>query len=214
MVIKLVRHGESEANTGEVHTSSVGDAYVKLTDKGIEQAIEAGRKIGHDFLTNALIYKSPYLRTRQTFDYILQGADIPENSLKVYEDPRLREMEFGYDKEEAPLDLRKRHGWFYFRHSGGESAADCFDRVSTFLESMMRQLQRRPSEKVLIVTHGVIVRCFVMRFLYLSVEEYESLYNPDNCDVITIAPKETLTSPLFTTAKWGIEGLKVRDNNE
>ena len=210
MIIKLVRHGESEANVGEVHASAVGDAYIKLTKKGQRQAFEAGEMLGSDFIKDALIYKSPYLRTRQTFEHMLKGAQIPEEGSQTYEDPRLREMEFGYNETDVPLEMRERHGWFYFRHPGGESAADCFDRVSTFLESMMRQLQRRPSDKVLIVTHGVIVRCFIMRFLYLSVEQYESLFNPNNCDIITLAHKEKLQNPIFTSKNWGVEGIRVR----
>lgn len=35
-------------------------------------------------------------------------------------------------------ELLKIHGWFYYRFRGGESPADCYDRASSFLESMMR----------------------------------------------------------------------------
>ena len=211
MYIKLLRHGESKANKGEVHASQMGDVYIELTDKGESQAVRAGLKLSSDYLEDSLIYCSPYKRTRQTLQGVLKGAAIEDQGLKVYEDPRLREMEFGYNEEDAPLDIRSKHGWFYFRHPGGESAADCYDRVSTFLESMMRQLERRPSEKVLIVTHGLIIRSFVMRFLHMSVEEYESLKNPGNCDIITLGKVADLSNPQFISGKWGVEGLTVRE---
>lgn len=210
MYIKLIRHGESQFNTGEVHTSQIGDAYIELTDKGKEQAISAGQQLGKEFLDQGLVYCSPYKRTRQTLAGLLEGAQADPEKIKVYEDPRLREIEFGYNEEDAPKSHRRKHGWFYFRHPGGESAADCYDRTSTFLESMMRQLQRKPAEKVLVVTHGLIIRCFIMRFLHLTVEEYESLFNPNNCDVITIAHKELLEKPKFTSGRWGVEGIHAR----
>ena len=31
---------------------------------------------------------------------------------------------------EAQTELRRTHGWFYYRFHGGESPADCFDRTS------------------------------------------------------------------------------------
>ena len=210
MQIKLLRHGESKANTGEVHASQMGDAYIDLTSLGETQALGAGDILGADYLSNSLIYCSPYQRTRQTLQGVFKGAKVDDQGFKVYEDPRLREMEFGYNEKDAPLKIRARHGWFYFRHPGGESAADCYDRVSTFLESMMRQLERRPTKNILVVTHGAIIRCFVMRFLHLSVEEYESLINPGNCDIITIGKKEDLADPIFISGKWAVTGLKVR----
>jgi broad specificity phosphatase PhoE len=65
------------------------------------------------------------------------------HGLTYYEDPRLREVEFGYDEVEGQHERRKKHGWFYYRFYGGESPADCFDRTSSFLESMMRQVTRK-----------------------------------------------------------------------
>jgi broad specificity phosphatase PhoE len=123
----------------------------------------------------------------------------------------LREVEHGYDDVAAQEELRKRHGWFYYRFKGGESPADCYDRTSNFLESMMRQAERKSATKVLIVTHGLLIRCFVMRFLHLSVEEFDSLANPSNCDLITLTDKTRLENPLFTSGWWGVTGLRVRE---
>ena len=78
----------------------------------------------------------------------------------------------------------------------------------------MRQVERKASEKVLIVTHGLTIRCFVMRWLHLTVEQYEELANPGNCDIITLALKETLTDPLFTMGRWGVTGLGRRPPGE
>lgn len=64
----------------------------------------------------------------------------------------------------------------------------------------------------LIVTHGLTIRCFVMRFLHLSVEQFDSLANPHNGEVITLADRDSLDRPMFTSGRWGVEGLRLRDD--
>ena len=59
---------------------------------------------------------------------------------------------------------------------------------------------------MLIVTHGLTIRCFVMRFLHLRVEDFDELANPSNCAVVTIADRDSLTDPLFTSGRWGVTG--------
>ena len=211
LTIKLVRHGESDANIGKVSSLDVGDHAIPLSDRGKTQAREAGRAIGVGFLDQALIYASPYRRTRETLANILEGAGAPKDALpRVYEDPRLREVEHGYEEVAAQEELRKVHGWFYYRFRGGESPADCYDRTSNFLESMMRQAERKNADRVLIVTHGLTIRCFVMRFLHLSVEEFDALANPQNCAIVTIAERTKLASVQFSSGSWGVEGLAMR----
>lgn len=210
LVIKLVRHGESEANIQKVTHLEVGDHAINLSPRGWEQARAAGAIIGAEFLRDALIYVSPYQRTRQTLAGIVEGSGLPQ-APHAYEDPRLREVEHGYMAVEAQMELRRRHGWFYYRFEGGESPADCFDRTSSFLESLMRQVQRKGAERVLIVTHGLTIRCFVMRFLHLTVEQFDTLAGPDNCAVITLAPREELSDPRFSAGRWGVSGLALRD---
>lgn len=211
MIIKLVRHGESQANVGAVQVEKSGDPAVELTENGKGQALAAGATIGAEFIQGALTFCSPYTRTRMTLDGILAGAGQTRQTIRVFEDPRLREVDPGYVPRHEQEELRKTHGWFYYRFSGGESPADCYDRTSGFLESMMRQVNRKDSSRVLIVTHGLTIRCFVMRFLHLTVENFDSMSNPHNCDVITLAPKEMLAAPQFTSGRWGVEGLRIRE---
>ena len=211
LTIKLVRHGESEANIGRVLTHEYGDHAIPLSERGWEQAREVGRKLGSDFIDGALVYSSPYLRTRQTLSGIYAGCGVAaEHRRGLYEDPRLREVEHGYEPAEEQEELRRKHGWFYYRFRGGESPADCYDRTSSFLESMMRQIERKQASRILIVTHGLTIRCFVMRFLHLTVEEFDSLANPVNCDVVTLADRSELSDPQFVSGRWGVTGLRLR----
>src|SRR5688572_26886645 len=101
LIIKLVRHGESEANTGKVSSIEVGDYSIPLSDLGRRQAREAGLRIGADFLKQALVYTSPYRRARETRDAILDAVGLKgggdDGPVRTYEDPRLREVEHGYE---------------------------------------------------------------------------------------------------------------------
>lgn len=195
---------------GEVRGLDVGEHRIALTERGREQAVCSGRDIGVSFLKNALIYTSPFRRARETLNGLLDGAGNYASNARVYEDPRLREVEHGYADVPAQEALRERHGWFYYRFHGGESPADCYDRTSAFLESMMRQVRRKNAKRVLVVTHGLTIRCFVMRFLHLTVEEFDPIANPRNCDVITLAHRDDLIRPLFVSGVWGVSGLTLR----
>jgi broad specificity phosphatase PhoE len=210
LTIKLVRHGESEANIGKVSSLDIGDHAIALSDRGRAQAREAGVRIGRAFIDGALLYRSPYRRTRETLEGILEGSGASGDELRIYEDPRLREVEHGYDEVAAQEELRKLHGWFYYRFRGGESPADCYDRTSSFLESMMRQAERKRADRIVIVTHGLTIRCFVMRFLHLSVEEFDALANPENCAIVTLADKTTLGTCDHVSGAWGVSGLAMR----
>lgn len=212
LVIKLVRHGESLANVGALDPAEVGDHTIGLTPLGKEQARAAGQSLGAAFLDRALAYCSPFRRARETLDGLLEGSCVPREKVRVYEDPRLREVEHGYTDVQAQEPLRRTHGWFYYRFHGGESPADCYDRTSGFLESLMRQAERKQAQRVLVVSHGLTIRCFVMRFLHLTVEQFDATANPANCDIITLAPWAELENPLFTSGKWGVIGLRTRDS--
>jgi broad specificity phosphatase PhoE len=210
MIIKLVRHGQSAANTGEVVPAEVGDHTVALTALGREQAREAGRRIGPAFLDGALAYCSPFRRARETMAGVLAGAGAAAGAVRVFEDPRLREVDHGYACVAAQEGMRRTHGWFYYRFNGGESPADCYDRTSGFLESLMRQATRKGAERVLVVTHSLTIRCFVMRFLHLTVEDFDRMAGLANGAVVTLARREELESPVFTSGRCGVVGLPLR----
>lgn len=222
MIIKLVRHGESEANVGIVDGAQIGNCNIALTELGREQAQNVGAIIGSDFVENALMYCSPYLRTRRTLTKLIDGSGYRKLSSRILEDPRLREVDWGYQTygayDEILEALKDVHGPFYVRREQGESCADCYDRISLFLDTMWRQIKRKKLEKVLIVSHGLTIRTFVMRFMHMTVEQFGLLRNPKNCDIITITDKpitdldEGLKDDTqFLCGKWGVSGLRLRD---
>lgn len=188
--IILVRHGESEGNIDRNTYAVKPDFKLLLTSDGKEQASAAGLQIkkwvGDE---SVLFYVSPLWRTRMTFEYIAQHFDSAV--LKWKEDPRLREQEWGHFRDlKANIqidDERNRFGTFYYRIKDGESCADVYDRVSDFMHSMYRDFEKTTfPPNVVLVTHGMTMRLFLMRWFRWTVEEFETMRNPKNGDVVVM----------------------------
>ena len=193
--IFVVRHGQSMGNIDKNLYKTVPDYALQLTHLGIEQAVAVGKNlkkiIGNDSIK---FYVSPLWRTRETYQGIIKNfPKFEKNSENFYEDPRLREQEWcgklrkdGFMHEEE--SERDAYGHFYYRFNGGESCADVFDRISGFLDTLHREFEKKNfPQNCLIITHGMTMRIFLMRFFHLSVEEFETLKNPKNCQLITLA---------------------------
>ncbi len=188
--IILVRHGESEGNADRSNYETIPDYALNLTSTGESQAISAGKEIqGIIGGESVYSYVSPYYRTRQTLDGI--QSIISKNIERSLEDPRIRELDWGHlrhpDDNEEIIRERNSFSTFYYRIPDGESGADVYDRVSTFMETMYRDFDKEDyPENSLIVTHGMTLRLFLMRWFHWSVEEFENLRNPKNCQVVVL----------------------------
>ncbi len=188
--IFLVRHGESVGNADKSIYKNTPDYALQLTDVGHQQASKTGARISCriDFDEPIQFYVSPFWRARQTYEDI-RGHFSNEVGHRYYEDPRLREQEWGQDmrtgREGYSNGLeqeRDSYGHFYYRfREGGESCADVFDRVSDFMNTLFRDFTKKDFPRnVIIVTHGMTMRLFLMRWYHCSVEEFESWGNPKN----------------------------------
>ncbi|KAK2589613.1 hypothetical protein QQS21_012707 [Conoideocrella luteorostrata] len=206
-LIIIIRHAQSEGNKNREIHQSVPDHRVKLTPDGWSQAHDAGRRLRNLLRPDDTlqIFTSPYRRTRETTEGILATltADEPEPSpfrrdnIKVYEEPRLREQDFGnFQPCSAEMERmwqeRADYGHFFYRIPNGESAADAYDRVSGFNESLWRQFgdDDFPSVCVL-VTHGLMSRVFLMKWYHFTVEYFEDLRNVDHCEFLLMRKQET-----------------------
>ncbi|KAL2160065.1 hypothetical protein VTH06DRAFT_1720 [Thermothelomyces fergusii] len=144
----------SEGNKNRDIHQTVPDHRVKLTPEGWQQAYDAGRRLRAMLREDDTLhfFTSPYRRTRETTEGILATltSDDPEPSpfkrdkIKVYEEPRLREQDFGnFQPCSAEMERmwqeRADYGHFFYRIPNGESAADAYDRISGFNESLWRQ---------------------------------------------------------------------------
>jgi broad specificity phosphatase PhoE len=188
--IILVRHGESQANADPDHHEFTPDYAMHLTETGREQAHMAGKTI-LDLIGNESVraYVSPWYRTRETFREIEDV--LGERVVRTLEDPRIREQEWGHlrsaDETHALSKERIAYSPFYYRLPDGESGGDVYDRVSTFLETLHRDFDKEDfPDNALIVTHGMTLRIFLMRWFHWTVEYFERVKNPDNAEVIVM----------------------------
>ncbi|KAI1471621.1 phosphoglycerate mutase-like protein [Daldinia caldariorum] len=205
-LIILIRHAQSEGNKNREIHQTIPDHRVKLTPEGWQQARDAGRRLRAMLRPDDTLqfYTSPYRRTRETTEGILETltSDDPDPSpfkranMKVYEEPRLREQDFGnFQPCSAEMERmwqeRADYGHFFYRIPNGESAADAYDRVSGFNESLWRQFGEDDFASVcVLVTHGLMSRVFLMKWYHFSVEYFEDLRNVNHCEFLIMKKQE------------------------
>ncbi|KAH7572011.1 hypothetical protein JRO89_XS04G0185200 [Xanthoceras sorbifolium] len=198
--IILVRHGESQGNLDTSAYTTTPDHKIPLTALGVAQARRCGSLLsslvssgGTSQNYRVYFYVSPYERTRSTLREIGRSFS-KKHIIGVREECRIREQDFGNfqvrDRMKKIKETRERFGRFYYRFPEGESAADVFDRVSSFLESLWRdidlnRLQNDPSQELnlIIISHGLASRVFLMKWFKWTVEQFEHLNNPGNCEL-------------------------------
>ncbi|MCJ1391316.1 hypothetical protein MMC18_004179 [Xylographa bjoerkii] len=201
-LIILIRHAQSEGNKNRDIHQTVPDHRVKLTPEGWKQAVDAGRKLRSLLKPSDTLhfYTSPYLRTRETTEGILSSltssdpspSPFQRHAIKVYEEPRLREQDFGnFQPCSAEMTRmwqeRADYGHFFYRIPNGESAADAYDRVSGFNESLWRSFGEQDFASVcVLVTHGLMTRVFLMKWYHYSVEYFEDLRNMNHCEFVVM----------------------------
>lgn len=233
--IILVRHGESEGNLDMSAYTTTPDNRIPLTPRGIEQARDAGRQVRQVVSDGGragcnwkvYFYVSPYERTRSTLQEM--GRAFPRGRiLGVREECRIREQDFGNFQVEERMKAikvsRERFGRFFFRFPDGESAADVFDRVASFLESLWRDIdmsrlnQDESSDTNLImVTHGLTSRVFFMKWFKWTVDQFERLNNPENCEirVMQLGPGGDYSLAIHHTTEelvqWGLSPEMIAD---
>lgn len=82
---------------------------------------------------------------------------------------------------------RADYGHFFYRIPNGESAADAYDRVSGFNESLWRSFGEDDFANVcVLVTHGLMTRVFLMKWYHFSVEYFEDLRNINHCEFVVM----------------------------
>lgn len=192
--IILVRHGESIGNAEPAHYEITPDYALPLTEKGRSQATAAGRRIAALIGTEKVrAYVSPWYRTRETYEGIAKVLD--DRIVRAIEDPRIREQDWGHLASVEQLRQIKQQqiafGPFYYRLPDGESGADVYDRVSTFMETLHRDFDKADfPDNTLIVTHGMTLRIFLMRWFHWRVEYFEQVRNPRNGEVFVMELQE------------------------
>lgn len=210
--IILIRHGESQANVDKYLFGKVPDYTIELTDKGLEQAKEAGQQLKELVGNESMyFYVSPFWRARSTFEGV--AASFPQTQFRYSEEPRLREQEWGYLRCQEDFDKicreRREYGTFYYRIPGGEAGSDVYDRINDLLGSLYRDFSKEGfPENCVLVTHGLAIRLFIMRFFHLTVEEFELMLAPKNCDLVIMELQGDGHYSLLTELAYSTEPLQ------
>jgi 2,3-bisphosphoglycerate-dependent phosphoglycerate mutase len=172
-LLVLVRHGQSEWNLKNLFT---GWRDVDLTDAGVKEAREAGRKLKAQGLAFDVAFTSALKRAQRTLDFILE--EMGQTGLPVLRDQALNERDYGDLVGMNKDDARKKWGdeqvlkWrrsYDIQPPGGESLKDTVARtLPYFIQEILPRVLR--GERVLVAAHGNSLRALVMVLEKLSPE--------------------------------------------
>lgn len=211
MKLVLVRHGESQWNQLNLFT---GWTDVDLSEKGHEEAIQAGyllKKEGYDF---DLCYTSYLKRAIHTLNHILDAMD--RNYLPVYKSWKLNERHYGalqglnksetaekYGEEQVKIWRRsfdvkppileendERAPKNQVMYKNVQEDLPLHESLETTIERVVPyfeqviQPQMKEGKKVLIAAHGNSLRALVKYFDHLSNEEIMNVNIPTGVPLV------------------------------
>jgi 2,3-bisphosphoglycerate-dependent phosphoglycerate mutase len=164
-LLVLVRHGESEWNLTNLFT---GWKDVDLTEKGVKEARNAGRKLKAHGIRFDIGYTSALKRAQRSLDLILE--EMGQTSIPIIKNLALNERDYGDLSGLNKDDARKKWGEqqvLIWRRSydvpppGGESLKDTVARVLPYyIQEILPRVLR--GENVLVAAHGNSLRALVM----------------------------------------------------
>lgn len=175
------------------YSGNMSDYDTPLTDEGRKQSQKVGLNILKHIPMPDVIFVSPYVRTQQTLDEMLQSMPKDFRVPVVVED-RIREQEHGlsslyYDwrvfhtihpEQKSLHDLQ---GEYWYQYPQGESVSMVRERI----RSMLTMLIREYSEKhVWMVSHHLTKLSIRANLERLSPEEFiriDEKEKPINCGI-------------------------------
>ena len=172
-LLVLVRHGQSDWNLKNLFT---GWRDVDLTDKGVSEAREAGRKLKGQGIKFDVAYTSVLKRAQHTLDLAL--VEIGQTGLPVRKHLALNERDYGELSGLNKDDARKKwgekqvHVWrrsYDVPPPGGESLKDTLARTLPYYVQEILPCVLR-GERTLVVAHGNSLRALIMVLEKLSPE--------------------------------------------
>jgi 2,3-bisphosphoglycerate-dependent phosphoglycerate mutase len=173
-LLVLVRHGQSDWNLKNLFT---GWKDPDLTEQGVAEAKDAGRKLKAQGLKFDVAFTSVLTRAQHTLDLIL--SEIGQTGLPTHKNLALNERDYGDLSGLNKDDARKKWGEdqvLIWRRSydvpppGGESLKDTLARaLPYFVQEILPCVLR--GERVLVSAHGNSLRALIMVLEKLSPEQ-------------------------------------------
>jgi 2,3-bisphosphoglycerate-dependent phosphoglycerate mutase len=173
-VLVLVRHGESEWNKLNLFT---GWRDPDLSEKGVNEARQAGRLIKARGLKFDVAFTSVLKRAQHTLTIILE--ELGQTGLLTHRDQALNERDYGDLSGLNKDDARKRWGeeqvhiWrrsYDVAPPGGESLKDTAARTLPYYETKIWPAVRA-GKNVIVSAHGNSLRSVVMKLDSLTPEQ-------------------------------------------
>ena len=164
-LLVLVRHGQSDWNLKNLFT---GWRDVDLTEKGVVEAREAGRKLKVQGIKFDVAFTSALKRAQRTLDLML--TELDQTAIPIFKDQALNERDYGDLVGLNKNDARKKWGeeqvhiWrrsYDVAPPGGESLKDTLARtLPYYVTDILPRVLR--GERVLVAAHGNSLRALVM----------------------------------------------------
>ena len=173
----LIRHGQSLWNAENKFT---GWTDIGLSEKGIEEAEEAGEKLEN--IPFDVVHTSALIRAQKTAEIIIKN-NKKSKKIPVYKDKRLNERHYGslqgLNKKETAekYGAEQVHIWrrsFDVPPPDGESLKMNAERtIPYFKENIIQDLKK--GKNVLVSAHGNSLRSIVMYIENISKEDVVKL---------------------------------------
>ena len=164
-LLVLVRHGQSDWNLKNLFT---GWRDVDLTEKGVAEAREAGRKLKAQGIKFDVAFTSALKRAQRTLDLML--TELGQATIPIFKNQALNERDYGdlvgLDKDDARKKWGEEqvHVWrrsYDVAPPGGESLKDTLARtLPYYVTDILPRVLR--GERVLVAAHGNSLRALVM----------------------------------------------------
>ena len=173
----LIRHGQSLWNAENKFT---GWTDIGLSEKGIEEAEEAGKKLEN--VPFDVVHTSALIRAQKTAEIIIK-KNKKSKKIPVYKDKRLNERHYGSLQGLNKKETAEKYGaeqvriWrrsFDVPPPDGESLKMNAERtIPYFKENIIQDLKK--GKNVLVSAHGNSLRSIVMYIENISKEDVVKL---------------------------------------
>lgn len=173
---------------------TTSDYKTPLTPEGRRQAEAMGFKVLDYAGTPDVVFISPYVRTRETFEMMRAGTNLAKGRTLEVIDDRIREQEHGlsllysdwrifHTMHPEQKALHKLQGPYWYQYPQGESVSMVRERIRSFLNMLVREYS---GANVWLISHhltklsirGLLERLSPEEFIRLDREE-----KPINCGV-------------------------------
>ena len=183
--IYLVRHGITTANKEDRFAGRTGE---ELHAEGIKQIGHVGEKLRSENI--AAIYCGPAKRTMQSAEILGSLFNIPVSVLAELDEINIPHWD-GLTKDE----IRKQFGAQYptwlsapqdFDLPGCETLAQVQSRAVGTVNELLATARE---QKLLLVSHLIVLRCLVLFFKGLAINDFRSI-KIDNGSILRISENE------------------------